>query len=125
MALCRWHLCSYLPIVLPWELLLLALISSPVQFWAGWQFHHRAVFARHQSADMNVLISLGTFSAYLYSLFITILYWTNSNIENHNDYYETATDYYADLGWPVFRNKAKHATQGAIINLFSYNHRQR
>ena len=102
-----------------WELLLLALISSPVQFWAGWQFHHRAVSAlRHQSADMNVLISLGTFSAYLYSLFITILYWTNSNIENHNDYYETAIMIITlILVGRYLENKAKHATQGAITKL--------
>lgn len=45
---------------------------TPVMFWAGGQFFVQAAKAlRHRSADMNVLIALGTSSAYFYSLYET------------------------------------------------------
>ena len=49
--------------------------SSPrrFQWFAAWPFHARAVRAlRHRAADMNTLIALGTFSAYLYSAAVTL-----------------------------------------------------
>jgi Cu+-exporting ATPase len=52
-----------------WVLLFL---TTPVQFWAGWQFY-RGTWAtlKHGSADMNTLIAVGTSAAYLYSLAVT------------------------------------------------------
>ncbi|MGH7408020.1 MAG: heavy metal translocating P-type ATPase, partial [Candidatus Methylomirabilales bacterium] len=52
-----------------WVLLLL---TTPVQFWGGWQFY-RGTWAtlKHGSADMNTLIAVGTSAAYLYSLVVT------------------------------------------------------
>lgn len=50
----------------------LLLLATPVEFWAGWQFHRGAYKALlHRIADMNSLISLGTLAAYLYSAVIT------------------------------------------------------
>ena len=44
-------------------------LTTPVQFWAGWQFYRGAyMVARHGSTDMNTLIALGTSAAYGYSL---------------------------------------------------------
>jgi len=47
-------------------------LATPVQFWAGRQFHVGAWrVARHGSADMNTLVSIGTFAAYGYSVVAT------------------------------------------------------
>jgi len=49
------------------------LLTTPIQFWAGWQFYKGAfAVARHGSADMNTLIAVGTSAAYLYSLVATV-----------------------------------------------------
>ncbi len=54
----------------PWLLLLL---TTPVQFGAGWRFYLGAWSAlKARSADMNVLIATGTSAAYLYSLLMTV-----------------------------------------------------
>ncbi len=69
---------TYQP-VFPWipEILgnyyLLLLLTTPVQFVAGWRFYkgtHAAL--RHGAADMNVLIATGTTAAYLYSAAMTL-----------------------------------------------------
>src|SRR3989442_3129620 len=45
------------------------LLTTPVQFWAGWQFYKGAwAVARHGTTDMNTLIALGTSAAYGYSV---------------------------------------------------------
>jgi len=51
---------------------LLLLLTTPVQFWVGWQFH-RGFWAtlKHRTADMNTLVSIGTNAAYFYSLALT------------------------------------------------------
>ena len=50
----------------------LFLLATPVQFWAGWRYHRAAWGAlRHGSADMNVLVSVGTNAAFFYSVFAT------------------------------------------------------
>ena len=50
----------------------LLLLTTPVQFWVGWQFH-RGFWATltHRTADMNTLVSIGTNAAYLYSVALT------------------------------------------------------
>lgn len=49
------------------------ILATPVQFWVGWRFYRGAFAAlRHRSADMNVLIAVGTSAAYLYSVVATI-----------------------------------------------------
>ena len=48
-------------------------LTTPVLFWAGRGFFTGAwAAARHRSADMNTLVSLGTLSAYVYSLVATL-----------------------------------------------------
>ncbi|NOY35440.1 MAG: HAD-IC family P-type ATPase, partial [bacterium] len=53
-----------------WVLLLL---TTPVQFWVGRQFYAGLkLLVKYRSADMNTLISIGTLSAYFYSVAVTI-----------------------------------------------------
>ncbi len=66
-----------------WSRLAQALLVTPVVLWCGWQFHRVAVRqARHGSANMDTLISLGSLAAYLYSI------WALSN--GAHVFFETA-----------------------------------
>ncbi|HHY48021.1 MAG TPA: cation-translocating P-type ATPase, partial [Firmicutes bacterium] len=63
---------------LPWiprvlsDRVVLFLLTTPVQFWAGWRFYRGAyAAARHGTLDMNALVVIGTTSAYLYSVVAT------------------------------------------------------
>ena len=56
----------------PMNFILLAL-ATPVQFWAGWRFYRGAYGTlSHGSANMDVLIAMGTSAAYFYSLTVTL-----------------------------------------------------
>jgi P-type Cu+ transporter len=47
--------------------------ATPVQWWAGWPFVRGSWTAlRRRNADMNLLVGLGTLTAYLYSLVATV-----------------------------------------------------
>jgi Cu+-exporting ATPase len=74
----------------PWFQLALA---TPVQFLIGKQFYVGAYKAlRNGSANMDVLVALGTSAAYFYSLYLTID-WANS-MNGHmapDMYYETSS----------------------------------
>ena len=53
----------------PYRLLLLFLLSTPVQFIVGLSFYQGAISsARNKTASMDTLIAIGTTTAYLYSL---------------------------------------------------------
>lgn len=48
-------------------------MATPVQFVAGWQFYRDSYHTlRNRSANMSVLVAMGTSAAYLYSLVITL-----------------------------------------------------
>jgi P-type Cu+ transporter len=52
-----------------WQWLALT-FASPVVIWGGWPFHRAAwMNARHRATTMDTLISVGTLSAYLWSLY--------------------------------------------------------
>jgi len=54
-----------------WNILLF-LIATPVQIILGWPFYRGAYFSlKQKTADMNILVSLSTSAAYLYSFFAT------------------------------------------------------
>ncbi|OSM04129.1 putative P type cation/copper-transporter ATPase [Magnetofaba australis IT-1] len=49
------------------------LLIAPVQLWVGWHFHKSALAtARHGAANMHTLVTVGTFSAFLYSLLVLL-----------------------------------------------------
>jgi P-type Cu+ transporter len=48
-------------------------LTTPVQFWVGWQFLRGFGKAlRHGTADMNTLVTIGTMAAYVYSVGVTL-----------------------------------------------------
>ncbi|OPA74592.1 copper-translocating P-type ATPase [Paenibacillus selenitireducens] len=74
----------------PWFQLILA---TPVQFIIGGQFYISAYKAlTNRSANMDVLISLGTSAAYFYSLYLTIQWAIAGGSVHHGPemYYETS-----------------------------------
>lgn len=66
-----------------WNRALQAILATPVVFWCGWQFHRVALRqARHLSANMDTLISMGSLAAFLYSLWAL---WSGEHL-----FFETA-----------------------------------
>jgi Cu+-exporting ATPase len=56
----------------PWFNWLMLVLATPVQFYVGWQYYVGAYKAlRNGSANMDVLIAMGSSVAYIYSLPIT------------------------------------------------------
>lgn len=73
----------------PWFQLILA---TPVQFWIGKQFYTGSYKAlRNGSANMDVLVALGTSAAYFYSIYMTFE-WANAGGHHVPElYYETSS----------------------------------
>ncbi|MCC6568562.1 MAG: heavy metal translocating P-type ATPase [Anaerolineales bacterium] len=56
-----------------WVNYAMMLVAAPVQFYVGWQYYVGAYKSlRNGSANMDVLIAMGSSVAYIYSIFITI-----------------------------------------------------
>jgi len=61
------------PVPMRWLNLVLLVLATPVQFWAGWRFYKGAWGAlKHGQANMNTLVAVGTSAAYLYSAVATL-----------------------------------------------------
>ncbi len=68
-----WGLGHAIPLSKTTNQWLQCLLTVPVQFWSGWLFHANALAtARHGSTNMHSLVSLGTFSAFIYSLLVIV-----------------------------------------------------
>ncbi len=101
----------------PWFQFLLA---TPVQFVVGAQFYRGAYYAlRNKSANMDVLVALGTSAAYFYSIYLAIEA-TQLGIHMPNLYFETATVIITliVLG-KLFEANAKGRTSEAIQKLLN------
>ena len=71
--------------------LILFVFATPVQFIAGWRFYRGMWDAlRNRSANMDVLIALGTSAAYGYSAAVTFLPLLGVSLSNLSTYYDTA-----------------------------------
>jgi Cu+-exporting ATPase len=69
----------------PWFNVVLFLLATPVQFGVGWQYYTGAWHAlRSRSANMDVLVALGSSAAYFYSIPV-MLGWLPGHV-----YFETA-----------------------------------
>jgi Cu+-exporting ATPase len=98
-----------------WFNWLLLALAIPVQFYVGWQYYVGAFKAvRNKSANMDVLIVLGSSAAFLYSLPITFG-WIDGHV-----YYETAAVIITliKLG-KYLEARAKGRTSEAIKKLMS------
>lgn len=63
-------------------------LATPVQFGPGWQFYTDSYHTlKNRSANMSVLIAMGTTAAYLFSVAVTFF---GERIGQHEVYYETA-----------------------------------
>ncbi|MEC0175035.1 heavy metal translocating P-type ATPase [Paenibacillus favisporus] len=110
----------YMPEILmnPWFQLILA---TPVQFYVGKQFYVGAYKAlRNGSANMDVLVSLGTSAAYFYSLYLTFDWFTAGANAHHGPslYYETSAILITlVIMGKMFESLAKGKTSEAIKSL--------
>ncbi|XP_061337267.1 probable copper-transporting ATPase HMA5 [Gastrolobium bilobum] len=65
-------------------------LATPVQFILGWRFYSGSYKSlRHGSANMDVLIALGTNAAYFYSVYSVLRAATSPDFEG-NDFFETS-----------------------------------
>ena len=108
----------YMPEILmnPWLQLALA---TPVQFIVGAQFYRGAFNSlRNKSANMDVLVALGTSAAYFYSLYLAFE-WMNAGSVGHPELYFEAAAVIITLIvlGKLFEVRAKGKTSQAIQKL--------
>lgn len=98
----------FLPAWLQWAL------ATPVQFWIGWRFYRGAYYAlRGKSANMDVLVALGTSMAYLLSVVVILARW-----ENYHLYFEASTAVITlILLGKLLESRAKGKTSEAVESL--------
>lgn len=89
-------------------------LATPVQFWIGWRFYRGAFYAlRAKSANMDVLVALGTTMAYLLSVVVTVLDWHHQHV-----YFEASTAVITlILAGKVLESRAKKKTSEALEGL--------
>ncbi len=89
-------------------------LATPIQFWIGWRFYVGGWNAvRGGSGNMDVLVALGTTTAWLYSTVIWLLDWTHLHV-----YYEaSATVITLVLMGKILEARAKAKTSAAIESL--------
>lgn len=101
-------------------------LATPVQFVFGWRFYRGAYKSlKHGTANMDVLVVLGTTSAYGFAVLMTILYATGSD-QDPMDYVESAHSFETSsllisiiLLGKYLESKSKHRTTDAISRLAS------
>lgn len=104
-------------LVNPWFQLLLA---TPVQFWIGGQFYVGAYKSlKNKSANMDVLVALGTSAAYFYSLAEAIKTIGNPDYMPHLYFETSAVLITLILVGKLFEALAKGRTTEAISKLLS------
>ncbi|GIK37175.1 MAG: copper-translocating P-type ATPase [Chloroflexota bacterium] len=78
-------------LVAPWFNWLLFALATPVQFYVGWQYYVGGYKSlRNGSANMDVLIAMGTSAAYFYSIAVILAQLFNLNGIGDHVYFETA-----------------------------------
>ena len=75
----------------PWVNWLMLVLATPVQFYVGWDYYRGSWKAlRNFTANMDVLIALGSSAAYFYSLPVTVALTLGQTGLGAHVYYETA-----------------------------------
>jgi len=103
------------------SMMMMWLLSTPIQFWAGSQYYHSAFSAlRHRTANMDTLIALGTSVAYFYSVFVVIFESSlmKNGVESHVYFEVSATIITLILLGKYLELRAKGQTSAAIKKLF-------
>jgi P-type Cu+ transporter len=74
-----------------WVNWLLLALATPVQLYVGWDYYTGAYKSlRNGSANMDVLVVMGTSVAYIYSIAVMIALTLDSHLLGHHVYFETA-----------------------------------
>jgi Cu+-exporting ATPase len=74
-----------------WAVWLMFILATPVQFYVGWDYYTGAYKSlRNGTANMDVLIAMGTSVAYFYSLVVAIGLTLGSTAIGDHVYFETA-----------------------------------
>lgn len=94
-----------------WIQLFLAL---PIQFFVGWRFYRGAYYAlKNRSANMDVLVALGTSMAFLLSAVVTVYGWHDQHV-----YFEASTMIITlVLAGKIMESRAKAKTSEALEEL--------
>ncbi len=75
----------------PWVNWLFLALASPVQFYVGWDYYRGGYKAlRNRSANMDVLIAMGSSAAFVYSVFVTVALTVGYLGWGNHVYFETA-----------------------------------
>ena len=102
-----------------WANWLMLALATPVQFYTGWDYYVGAYHAlRNRTANMDVLVVMGSSAAYFYSVPVTIALSLGSDALGEHVYYETAAVIITliKLG-KLLEARAKGQTGAAIRNL--------
>lgn len=109
----------HLPSILmnPWFQFILA---TPIQFIIGWQFYVGAYKnLRNGSANMDVLVALGTSAAYFYSLYEMVKWLNNTNYTPHLYFETSAVLITLILFGKYLEARAKSQTTNALSELLN------
>ena len=75
----------------PWVNWLFWALATPVQFYVGWDYYVGAFKSlRNRSANMDVLVAMGSSVAYLYSVAVLVARTVGSTALGHHVYFETS-----------------------------------
>src|SRR5207244_10516639 len=111
---------DFLPWLFHWDYLTWVFwgLATPVQFYVGWQYYLGAYKAlRNKSANMDVLIAMGSSVAYLYSVVVLLLGQFAHYALGHV-YFETAAVIITLIVLGKYLEaRAKGRTSGAIRQL--------
>lgn len=90
------------------------LLATPVQFWVGWRFYRGSYYAlKSGSANMDVLVALGTTMAYALSAVMTFF-----DLHHHHVYFEASTAVITlILLGKLMESRAKGKTSEAVEGL--------
>jgi P-type Cu+ transporter len=96
-------------------------LATPVQFWIGWMFYKGAYYAlRNKSANMDVLVALGTSAAYFYSVYLVLESLRHGESHMLGLYFETSAVLITlILLGKVFEARAKGHSSDAIKKLMN------
>jgi Cu+-exporting ATPase len=103
----------------PWVNWLMLAMATPVQFYVGWDYYVGSWKAlRNGSANMDVLVAMGSSVAFFYSVLVTIALTLGSTALGMHVYFETAAVIITliKLG-KVLEARAKGQTSAAIKKL--------
>lgn len=100
--------------------LLQFILAAPVQFYIGGQFYRGAYKSlRNKSANMDVLVALGTSAAFFYSVLEGVRSWMHPGYEPHLYFETSAVLITLILLGKMFETRAKGRTTEALSHLLS------